>query len=148
MSYGGMGGWETLRAFRARDKLAGHRLARGTAKRIMLAGLKVALQLGSKRYNIAPGSSTSLKVKLAKGSRRLAGRNGRLKVRARSVLAPTEHPLLGEHNVANLVAAAAAGVEMKVGLDQVALGLVGEQADEPAAQRLPHLPALRHQRVE
>jgi ATP-binding cassette subfamily B protein len=35
VSYGGMGGWETLRAFRARDKLAGHRLARGTAKRIM-----------------------------------------------------------------------------------------------------------------
>ena len=34
MSYG-MGGWETLRAMRARDKVAGHRLARGTAKRIL-----------------------------------------------------------------------------------------------------------------
>nr|WP_173165990.1 ABC transporter ATP-binding protein [Phytohabitans suffuscus] len=30
-----MGGWETLRAMRARDKVAGHRLARGTAKRIL-----------------------------------------------------------------------------------------------------------------
>jgi len=34
VSYG-MGGWETLRAMRARDKVAGHRLARGTAKRIL-----------------------------------------------------------------------------------------------------------------
>ncbi|MFD0742942.1 ABC transporter ATP-binding protein [Phytohabitans flavus] len=29
-----MGGWETLRALRARDKVAGHRLASGTARRI------------------------------------------------------------------------------------------------------------------
>jgi len=34
VSYG-MGGWETLRAMRARDKVAGHRLGRGTAKRIL-----------------------------------------------------------------------------------------------------------------
>ena len=51
-----------------------------TAKAVRLAGLKVTLQLGSKRYNIAPGASQTLKVKLAKGSRRLAGSNGRLKV--------------------------------------------------------------------
>ncbi|MFC0530698.1 ABC transporter ATP-binding protein [Phytohabitans kaempferiae] len=35
VSYGGIGGWETLRAMRARDKVAGHRLARGTARRIV-----------------------------------------------------------------------------------------------------------------
>jgi Ca2+-binding RTX toxin-like protein len=57
-------------------------LALRTAQRVKLAGLKVVLQLGSKRYNIAPGSSRTLKVKLAKGSQRLAGRNGRLKVLA------------------------------------------------------------------
>jgi len=51
-----------------------------TAKAIRLAGLKVALQLGSKRYSIAPGASKTLKVKLAKGTQRLAGRQGRLKV--------------------------------------------------------------------
>jgi hypothetical protein len=50
-----------------------------TAKAVGLAALKVTLQLGSARYNIAPGASKTLKVKLAKGSRRLAGRNGRLK---------------------------------------------------------------------
>jgi Ca2+-binding RTX toxin-like protein len=53
-----------------------------TAKAVRLAGLKVTLQLGSKRYNIAPGASQTLKVKLAKGSQRLAGRNGRLKALA------------------------------------------------------------------
>ena len=57
-------------------------LALRTAKRIKLAGLKTILQLGSARYDIAPGASTSLKVKLANGSRRLAGRNGRLSVQA------------------------------------------------------------------
>jgi Ca2+-binding RTX toxin-like protein len=53
-----------------------------TAKGIKLAGLKVALQLGSARFDIAPGASKALKVKLAKGSRRLADINGRLKVLA------------------------------------------------------------------
>jgi Ca2+-binding RTX toxin-like protein len=53
-------------------------LAVRTAKPVRLAGLKVTLQLGSKRYNIAPGASQTLRVKLARGSQRLAGRNGRL----------------------------------------------------------------------
>ena len=44
-----------------------------TAKAVRLAGLKATLQLGSARYNIAPGASRTLKVKLAKGSQRLAG---------------------------------------------------------------------------
>ena len=57
-------------------------LALRTAKSVKLAGLKVTLQLGSARYNIAPGASKTLKVKLAKGSRRLADRNGHLKVLA------------------------------------------------------------------
>ena len=57
-------------------------LALRTAKGVKLAGLKVALQLGSARYNIAPGASKTLKVKLAKGSQRLADRKGHLKVLA------------------------------------------------------------------
>src|SRR5829696_5316893 len=57
-------------------------LAVRTAKPVRLAGLKVTLQLGSARFNIAPGASKTLKVKLAKGSRRLAGRNGRLRALA------------------------------------------------------------------
>ena len=50
-----------------------------TAKAVRLAGLKATLQLGSARYDIAPGTSKTLKVKLAKGAQRLAGANGRLK---------------------------------------------------------------------
>ena len=53
-----------------------------TAKDIKLAGRKVALRIGSARYNIAPGASTTVKVKLAKGSKRLADRKGHLKVLA------------------------------------------------------------------
>src|SRR5215211_7695449 len=64
-------------------------LAVRTAKAVRLAGLKVTLQLGSKRYNIAPGASKTLKVKLAKGSRRLAGRNGRLKALAVASTGPS-----------------------------------------------------------
>ncbi len=43
-------------------------LAVRTAKPVRLAGLKVTLQLGSARFNIAPGASKTLKVKLATGS--------------------------------------------------------------------------------
>ena len=57
-------------------------LAVRTAKSVKLAGLKVVLQLGSARYDLAPGASKTLKVKLAKGSQRLADRKGRLKVLA------------------------------------------------------------------
>jgi Ca2+-binding RTX toxin-like protein len=57
-------------------------LALRTAKGVKLAGVKAVLELGSKRYNIAPGASSTLKVKLANGSQRLAGRKGRLQVRA------------------------------------------------------------------
>ena len=64
-------------------------LALGTAKRIKIAGLKVALQLGSKRYNIAPGTSRTVKVKLAKGSRRLADNKGRIKVLAVASTGPS-----------------------------------------------------------
>jgi Ca2+-binding RTX toxin-like protein len=53
-----------------------------TAQAARLAGLKAVLQLGRARYDIAPGTSKTLKVKLAKGIQRLANRNGRLKVRA------------------------------------------------------------------
>jgi len=57
-------------------------LALRTAKRVKLAGLRITVQLGSARYTIAPGASRTLKVKLAKGSRRLADGKGRLKVLA------------------------------------------------------------------
>jgi Ca2+-binding RTX toxin-like protein len=53
-----------------------------TARRVKIGGLRVVLQLGSARYDIAPGTTKTVKVRLAKGSRRLAGRNGRLKARA------------------------------------------------------------------
>jgi Ca2+-binding RTX toxin-like protein len=53
-----------------------------TAKGIKLAGLKFALQLGRAHYKIAAGTSKTLKVKLAKGSQRLADRKGHLKVLA------------------------------------------------------------------
>jgi ATP-binding cassette subfamily B protein len=45
VSYG-MGGWETLRAMRARDKVAGHRLASGTAKRILAFARPYRLDIG------------------------------------------------------------------------------------------------------
>ena len=57
-------------------------LAVRTAQRVKLAGLNVTLRLGSARYTIAPGRSKTVKVKLAKGSQRLAGRNRRLRVLA------------------------------------------------------------------
>jgi len=53
-----------------------------TAKRVKVGGLRVVLQLGSARYDLAPGTSRTVSVRLANGSRRLAGANGRLKVRA------------------------------------------------------------------
>jgi Ca2+-binding RTX toxin-like protein len=51
-----------------------------TASPVKLARLRVVVQLGSARYDVAPGASRTLKVRLAKGSERLAGRTGRLKV--------------------------------------------------------------------
>ena len=60
-----------------------------TAKAVRLAGLKVTLQLGSARYNIAPGASKTVKVKLANGSKRLADRNGRLKAIAVASTGPS-----------------------------------------------------------
>jgi hypothetical protein len=49
---------------------------------VNLGGLKVVVQLGSARFDVAPGASKTLKVKLAKGSQRLARGKGRLKVLA------------------------------------------------------------------
>jgi Ca2+-binding RTX toxin-like protein len=57
-------------------------LAIRTARAVRLHGLKAAVQLGSARYDIAPGRSRTLKVKLATGSRRLADRRGHLEVLA------------------------------------------------------------------
>jgi Ca2+-binding RTX toxin-like protein len=51
-----------------------------TANHVKLGGLKVVLKLGSARYSLAPGASTTLKVKLANGIQRLADHNGHLKV--------------------------------------------------------------------
>jgi len=53
-----------------------------TASSVKLAGVKVVVQLGSARYNIAPGASKTLKVRLGRGSGRLADRKGHLKVLA------------------------------------------------------------------
>ena len=53
-----------------------------TAKAVRLGGLRAVLQLGSARYRIAPGASRTIKVRVPKGTNRLAGRQGGLKVRA------------------------------------------------------------------
>jgi Ca2+-binding RTX toxin-like protein len=53
-----------------------------TAHRIHVAGLSVVLQLGSARFDISPGASKTVKVKLARGSERLADRKGHLKALA------------------------------------------------------------------
>jgi Ca2+-binding RTX toxin-like protein len=63
-----------------------------TAKAVKLAGLKAVLQLGGARYTIAPGSSRTIKVKVANGSRRLADRKGRLMVRALASTGPSGNP--------------------------------------------------------
>jgi Ca2+-binding RTX toxin-like protein len=64
-------------------------LALRTATAVKLAGLKAILQLGSKRYDIAPGASKTVRVKLARGTRRIAGRSGRLKVLAVASTGPS-----------------------------------------------------------
>jgi Ca2+-binding RTX toxin-like protein len=64
-------------------------LALRTAKAVRLAGLKVTLELGRARYEIAPGASRTLRVKLAKGTGKLADRKGRLKVRALATTGPS-----------------------------------------------------------
>jgi hypothetical protein len=53
-----------------------------TASRVRLAGVSAVVELGSRRYDLAPGASRTLRVRLANGTRRLARRNGRLAVRA------------------------------------------------------------------
>jgi Ca2+-binding RTX toxin-like protein len=53
-----------------------------TAGRVRLAGVSAVVELGSRRYDLAPGASRTLRVRLANGTRRLARRNRRLAVRA------------------------------------------------------------------
>jgi hypothetical protein len=53
-----------------------------TAGSVRLAGVKAVLRLGSTRYNLAPGATSTLRVKLAKGVQRLADSKGHLKVLA------------------------------------------------------------------
>jgi Ca2+-binding RTX toxin-like protein len=57
-------------------------LAVRTAKGVKIGGRKVVIELGKARYNIAPGASKTVKVKIAKGSQRLADSKGRIKVLA------------------------------------------------------------------
>ncbi|HET7048217.1 MAG TPA: calcium-binding protein [Solirubrobacteraceae bacterium] len=60
-----------------------------TAQGVRLAGHNVVVQLGSARYNLAPGISTTVRVKLARGSRNLASRKGHLKVVAVASTGPS-----------------------------------------------------------
>ena len=53
-----------------------------TAGRVHVAGLRARIQLGSARFDLAPGQSKTLRVRLARGVERLADRKGHLKVRA------------------------------------------------------------------
>jgi len=64
-------------------------LALRTAKSVKLAGLRVVLQLGNARYNIAHGASKTVRVKLANGSRRLADSNGHIRVLAVASTGPS-----------------------------------------------------------
>ena len=60
-----------------------------TAKSVRFGGLRAVLQLGSARYDLAPGASKTLKVKLVSGIRRVADRNGRVKARAIASTGPS-----------------------------------------------------------
>ncbi|HKN92956.1 MAG TPA: calcium-binding protein [Thermoleophilaceae bacterium] len=53
-----------------------------TAHHVHVAGLSVVLQLGSARFDVSAGASKVVKVKLAKGTERLADRKGHLKALA------------------------------------------------------------------
>jgi Ca2+-binding RTX toxin-like protein len=53
-----------------------------TAQPVKVGGLKAVVQLGSARYDVAPGVSTSVNVKLASGIARLADKKGRIAIRA------------------------------------------------------------------
>jgi Ca2+-binding RTX toxin-like protein len=59
-------------------------LALLTAKRVTVAGRKRVLKLGSTPYDVARGATATLKVKLVRASRRLADKNGHLRVVARA----------------------------------------------------------------
>jgi Ca2+-binding RTX toxin-like protein len=59
-----------------------------TAKSVKLAGLKVVVRLGGTSYNIAPGQTKTVKVRLAKGAQLLADRKGHLKVLAIATTGP------------------------------------------------------------
>jgi len=63
-------------------------LAVRTAKRVKVAGRKVVLQLGRAHYNFPAGASRTLKVKLAKATKRLADANAHLKVLALASTGP------------------------------------------------------------
>ena len=53
-----------------------------TAKPIRLAGSSAVLELGETRFEVAPGTSKTVRVRLTKRTERLGDRNGRLRVRA------------------------------------------------------------------
>ena len=55
-------------------------LALRTATSVKLGRLKVVVQIGTARYDVAPGASKTVKVKLARGVEHLADRKGHLKV--------------------------------------------------------------------
>jgi RTX calcium-binding nonapeptide repeat (4 copies) len=57
-------------------------LALRTAKAVELGGLRAVLQLGSARYDLRAGGAGTVKVKLARGGRRLADRKGHLRALA------------------------------------------------------------------
>jgi Ca2+-binding RTX toxin-like protein len=75
-------------------------LALRTAERVKLAGVKAVLQLGAARYTIAPGATTAVKVKLVKGSKSLADRHGRIKVRAAASTGPAGQIALSSRRLA------------------------------------------------
>jgi Ca2+-binding RTX toxin-like protein len=59
-----------------------------TARSVKIGGLKAVLRLGSARYSVAPGTTKTVKVRLARGAQRLADRKGHLKVLAIATTGP------------------------------------------------------------
>ncbi|HEY1593804.1 MAG TPA: calcium-binding protein [Thermoleophilaceae bacterium] len=55
-------------------------LALLTARHVRIGGLSVVLQLGSARYDVAAGTTATVRVKVARGIERLADRKGRVAV--------------------------------------------------------------------
>jgi Ca2+-binding RTX toxin-like protein len=81
------GGTVKVRMGRAKLRVSAPAAARGdsvgsltlrTARPVHVGGRRAVLRLGSARFDLAPGASATVRVRLPRGTARLAGRHGRL----------------------------------------------------------------------